>query len=134
MARLPCTERQVWRLQNNAAALPRSLPYQPLDWGAITMYVDPKARTTAMVYGNDLALGAAHTRRGARLTWLAQCWRSSRGLMHQSPQQIRMPAIAGAEPEMMLQSFVRLLPEGVADDGRHAPYDRCVLGIAARLP
>jgi len=50
---------------NNAAALPASLPYQPLDWGAITMYVDPKARTTATVYGNDLALGAAHARRGA---------------------------------------------------------------------
>lgn len=64
---LPISTAKAGRTEvvNNAAALPASLPYQPLDWGAITMYVDPKARTTATVYGNDLALGAAHARRGA---------------------------------------------------------------------
>ena len=29
-------------VNNSAAALPASLPYQPLGWGAITMYVDPR--------------------------------------------------------------------------------------------
>ena len=64
---LPIPAAKVGRTEvvNNAAALPGSLPYQPLDWGAITMYVEPKAQTTAMLFGNDLALGAVHTRRGA---------------------------------------------------------------------
>jgi len=43
-------------VNNNAAALPVSLPYQPLGWRAITMYVDPKTRTTATLYGNDAAI------------------------------------------------------------------------------
>jgi hypothetical protein len=44
---------------NNAAAfLPASLPWQPLDWRALTMYVDPKTRRTATLYGNDAALQA----------------------------------------------------------------------------
>ncbi len=29
-------------VNNSAAALPASLPYQPLAWSAITMYVDPR--------------------------------------------------------------------------------------------
>jgi hypothetical protein len=44
---------------NNAAALPANLPYQPLSWSAITMYVDPKTRTMATLYGNDAAMQAA---------------------------------------------------------------------------
>jgi hypothetical protein len=43
---------------NRAATLPASLPYQPLGWGAITMYVDPKTHTTAVLYGNDAAVSA----------------------------------------------------------------------------
>jgi hypothetical protein len=39
------------------------LPHQPLDWNAITMYVDPKTGTMATLYGNDTAMG----RRGAAL-------------------------------------------------------------------
>jgi hypothetical protein len=46
-----------------AAALPASLPYSPLRWNAITMYVDPKERTTATLYGNDAAMQAVHARR-----------------------------------------------------------------------
>jgi hypothetical protein len=58
---LPITNAKVAGAQvvnNKAAALPVSLPYQPLDWGPITMYVDPKAHTTATLYGNDAALQA----------------------------------------------------------------------------
>jgi mono/diheme cytochrome c family protein len=47
-------------VNNRAAALPANLPYQPLAWNAITMYVDPKARTTATLYGNTAAITAVH--------------------------------------------------------------------------
>ena len=56
---LPITRAHLNREQivNNAAALlPASLPWQPLEWRALTMYVDPKTRTTATLYGNDAAL------------------------------------------------------------------------------
>jgi hypothetical protein len=41
---------------NNRAALPASLPYQPLNWSAITPYVDPKTHTMSTLYGNDIAM------------------------------------------------------------------------------
>jgi mono/diheme cytochrome c family protein len=43
-------------VNNQAAALPASLPYQPLDWRAITMYVDPNSYTLSTLYGNDVAM------------------------------------------------------------------------------
>jgi len=49
-------------VNNTAAALPASLPYQPLGWHAITMYVDPKTRTTATLYGNDTAMSTVQSR------------------------------------------------------------------------
>jgi hypothetical protein len=57
-ARLPGEE----VVNNNAAALPANLPYQPLSWNAITMYVDAKAHTMATLYGNDTAMQAVHAR------------------------------------------------------------------------
>jgi len=62
---LPVTSAHLNRGQNvnNAAALlPASLPWQPLEWRALTMYVDPKTRTTATLYGNDAALQAIEHR------------------------------------------------------------------------
>lgn len=56
---LPITSAHANREQvvNNAAAsLPSSLPWQPLGWRPITMYVDPKTNTTATLYGNDTAM------------------------------------------------------------------------------
>ncbi len=53
---------------NNAAAaavVAADLPHQPLGWGSITMYVDPKTRTTATLYGNDAAMEAVEARRSA---------------------------------------------------------------------
>ena len=47
-------------VNNRAAALPSDLPYQPLGWSAITMYVDPTSNTTATLYGNDTAMQAIH--------------------------------------------------------------------------
>jgi hypothetical protein len=52
-------------VNQRAAALPASLPYQPLGWSAITMYVDPKNRTTATLYGNDVAMHAVNAREEA---------------------------------------------------------------------
>jgi len=49
-------------VNNAAAALPASLPYQPLGWGAISMYVDPKAHTMATLYGNEAAMQAVRAR------------------------------------------------------------------------
>ena len=55
---LPITAARVngEEIVNNAAALPAKLPYQPLEWSAITMYVDPANHTIATLYGNETAL------------------------------------------------------------------------------
>lgn len=45
-------------MNNKAAELSASLPYQPLGWNPITMYVDPKTHTTAVLFGNDPAIQA----------------------------------------------------------------------------
>lgn len=42
----------------SAAGLPANLPWQPLAWSAITLYVDPATQTTATLYGNDTAMSA----------------------------------------------------------------------------
>jgi hypothetical protein len=65
---LPVTAANLNRdevVNNRAAALPTSLPYQPLGWSAITMYVDPKSRTTATLYGNDIAMQDVHKQSAA---------------------------------------------------------------------
>jgi mono/diheme cytochrome c family protein len=65
---LPITPARVTHAEvvnNRAAALPPSLPFQPLGWSAITMYVDPRNHTTATLYGNDTAMGAVHAREAA---------------------------------------------------------------------
>jgi hypothetical protein len=49
-------------VNNNAGNLPASLPYQPLAWNAITLYVDSATRTTATLYGNDVAMRAVKNR------------------------------------------------------------------------
>jgi hypothetical protein len=62
---LPITTAKLTRDQgvnNRAAELPASLPYQPLGWSAITMYVDPNSKTTATLYGNDDAMRGVQAR------------------------------------------------------------------------
>jgi hypothetical protein len=62
---LPITGAKITRAEvvnNHAAALPSTLPYQPLAWNAITMYVDPKTLTTATLYGNVDAIRVVHPR------------------------------------------------------------------------
>jgi hypothetical protein len=68
---LPITAAQVNHsevVNNRAAALPASLPYNPLKWNAITMYVDPKNQRTVTLYGNDIAMQAVRARRENRVS------------------------------------------------------------------
>ncbi len=61
---LPITNAEVGRqeiVNNRAAMHPTALPYQPLGWSAITMYVDSKAHTTGTLFGNEAAFRSAHT-------------------------------------------------------------------------
>lgn len=56
---LPITAAHLSReeiVNNAAAALPSSLPYEPLEWRAITMYVNPEDHTMATLYGNETAI------------------------------------------------------------------------------
>jgi hypothetical protein len=62
---LPMTVAKAGRdevMNNVAAALPPSLPYRPLAWNVITLYVDPKLHTIATLYGNDAGLLAIRAR------------------------------------------------------------------------
>jgi hypothetical protein len=62
---LPITTATISRdevVNNSAAALPANLPYQPLTWNAITMYVDAKTRTMATLYGNPTAMEGVRMR------------------------------------------------------------------------
>ena len=62
---LPISRAQISRdevVNSNAAKLPGTPPYQPLGWNTITMYVDRKSRTTAILFGNDSAMSAVHAR------------------------------------------------------------------------
>lgn len=45
-------------VNNAAASLPASVPWAPLGWRALTMYVDPKTRRMATLYGNESAVQA----------------------------------------------------------------------------
>ena len=68
---VPITTAQVsgTEVVNNAAAVANAtnLPHQPLAWGAITMYVDPKNHTMATLYGDDAAMDAVEAHRTAPL-------------------------------------------------------------------
>jgi hypothetical protein len=77
---MPITTAQVsgTEVVNNAAAVANAtnLPHQPLVWGAITMYVDPKNHTMATLYGDDAAMDAVEAHRSypagavlALVTW-----------------------------------------------------------------
>jgi hypothetical protein len=43
---------------NRAALFPPNLPYQPLGWNALTLFVDPTAHTMSALFGNDSAQAA----------------------------------------------------------------------------
>ncbi|HVZ85241.1 MAG TPA: cytochrome P460 family protein [Terracidiphilus sp.] len=46
-------------LNANAARLPVSLPFQPLGWGVVSMFLDPQRHTSSVLFANDAGLEAA---------------------------------------------------------------------------
>jgi hypothetical protein len=128
---------------NNAAALPASLPYQPLGWTAITMYVDPKTRTTATLYGNEVAAQAASKGRAysagavlALVTWAQRDdphWFGAR--IPDMPRSVEFVQVADAGHT----SFQRFAGAGLTQDhptaSEGAQRTSFILGLApARLP
>ena len=92
-------------VNGHAAAMPASLPYQPLGWGAITMYVDPGRRATAMLYGDDAAMRAVRAHTGqypagavlALVTWAQRedpHWFGAR--IPDAPLSVEFVQVAGA--------------------------------------
>jgi hypothetical protein len=106
---LPITTAKVDRqeaVNNHAAALPASLPYQPLGWTPITMYVDPKTHTTATLFGNEAAVHSINSRSAsptyqpgsvlALVTWIQRedpHWFGAR--IPDAPQSIEFVTVAG---------------------------------------
>jgi len=65
---LPLTQVHIAReevVNHRAAALPTNLPYQPLDWRVITLFVDGENHTTSVLFGNDTAMQSVHARGSA---------------------------------------------------------------------
>jgi len=103
---LPISPAKVDRdeVVNNAAALPANLPYQPLSWSAVTMYVDPKTRTMATLYGNDATMQAALAHQAAPagavlalVTWVQRDdphWFGAR--IPSAPQSVEFVEVASA--------------------------------------
>jgi hypothetical protein len=115
---LPISAAKIERAEvvnERAAALPATLPYQPLGWSAITMYVDPKSRTTATLYGNDLAMRVVNPRGDALsapaystgsvlavVTWAQRDdphWFGAR--IPDTPLSVEFVQVASNEPTMM---------------------------------
>lgn len=63
----PITQVHIDRSEvtNEAAALPSSLPWQPLNWKPITMYVNRNDHTMTLLFGNELAMKAVEAQRGS---------------------------------------------------------------------
>jgi hypothetical protein len=59
----PATRSEVTNA--HAAALPANLPYQPLGWSPLTLYVDRQAHTISVLFGNPEAVAATHPRAAA---------------------------------------------------------------------
>jgi|HubBroStandDraft_4_1064222.scaffolds.fasta_scaffold00094_15 hypothetical protein len=143
---LPISPAKVDREEvvNNAAALPANLPYQPLSWSGITMYVDPKTRTMATLYGNDVAMGAVLARQAAPagavlalVTWAQRDdphWFGAR--IPAAPQSVEFVQVAAAG---QTNKYRRFTGPGLVEDygAGSAAQQRTnfVLGLApASLP
>jgi hypothetical protein len=143
---LPISPANVGRREvvNNDAVLPASLPYQPLSWNAITMYVDPNARTMATLYGNDAAVRAALAHQAAPagavlalVTWAQRDdphWFGAR--IPDAPQSVEFVEIAAAGQK---NNYRRFAGTGLMEDSGAASAapqrTSFVLGLApASLP
>lgn len=137
-------------VNNNAAALPASLPYQPLAWNLITMYVDRENHTMATLFGNDAAMQGVRAHGGgaekpaysagavlALVTWAQRedpHWFGGR--IPATPQSVEFVQVA---PAGQSDSYRRFTGTGLIEDTREAGVAteraKFVLGLApARLP
>jgi hypothetical protein len=150
---LPITAAKVEHAEvvnNHAAALPANLPYQPLAWSAITMYVDPKTRTTATLYGNDSAMQGVKARDESRsapaysagailalVTWAQRDdphWFGAR--IPNVPQSVEFVQITAAGPVKTYRRFTGAeLVEDHPADAVAAQRANFIVGLVpARLP
>ncbi len=121
-------------LNTHAAALPANLPYQPLDWNAITLFVDPEAHTMSVLFGNPQAVAAANPRTAspaaptypagsvlALVTWVQRDdphWFGAR--IPDSPQSVEFVHIAAPSQPAIYSRFsasgaAETLPPNLAD-------------------
>jgi hypothetical protein len=137
---------------NNAAAdLPASLPYQPLEWSAITMYVNPQDHTMATLYGNETAIRSSNLRGAdamrapsyasgavlALVTWAQRDdphWFGAR--IPDAPQSIEFVQVQSKGGRNSYRRFagVELAPSS-AETATEAARAKLILGLApVRLP
>jgi hypothetical protein len=137
---------------NNAAAdLPASLPYQPLEWSAITMYVNPQDHTMATLYGNETAIRSLNLRGAdamrapsyasgavlALVTWAQRDdphWFGAR--IPDAPQSIEFVQVQSKGGRNSYRRFagVELAPSS-AETATEAARAKLILGLApVRLP
>jgi hypothetical protein len=150
---LPISTAKVERAEvvnNRAAALPASLPYQPLGWSAITMYVDRNNRTTATLYGNDAAMKAVKPREDAvsapayaagavlaLVTWAQRedpHWFGAR--IPDAPVSVEFVQVTASGSPVTYKRFAGAgLTEEHVDDRMGAERGKFITGLApARLP
>ena len=110
---LPITSNRVMPedvVNTNAAALPASLPYQPLRWKPVTMYVVPTSRTMAILFATKVpsrggSLGSAEGRYApgtvlALVTWTQRDdphWFGAR--IPDVPQSVEFVTVKGSKGE-----------------------------------
>ncbi len=143
---LPITLAKINRVDvvNNIAALAASLPWQPLTWNAITMYVDPKTHTTATLYGNEAATQASSANSPAYpagailalVTWSQRPdphWFGAR--IPDEPQSVEFVQVASGQPNTYRHFTGIALTEDHPDPTTAALRTAFILGLApARLP
>jgi hypothetical protein len=135
-------------VNNGAAALPATLPWQPLGWSAITLFVDPRTHSISVLYGDDAAMRGVQARSAnasayppgavlALVTWAERDdphWFGAR--IPGAPQSVEFVQVAAAG---QTAGYRRFAGAGLTED--HPAADAVaqrtsfVLGLApARLP
>jgi hypothetical protein len=122
-------------VNNNAAGLPTSLPFQPQAWSAITLYIDPAKRTMALLYGNDVAAQAVRSRSGglpypagsvlALVTWAQRedpHWFGAR--IPDKPRAVEFVQVATAGLQSSYRRFAgeALTEDASADGGKRIEF------------
>jgi hypothetical protein len=136
---MPMTTAQTGKVElvnNAAAALPAGMPYQPLRWGAITLFVDPQTQTTSTLYGNDVAVRSVQSRQEvgtyppgsvlALVTWAQRedpHWFGAR--IPDRPLSVEFVEMSGEQP-----AYRRFSGNGLATNQNAAQRTEFVLALA----